>query len=177
MVRLGFLCVLLNACLLFTVACGALADEGDDYHQQPATAWPDPRFSANSNGTVRDNLTGLVWLRDGNCFGAQDWETAVSLANSLGNGQCGLNDGSKAGQWRLPSRRELNGLLHRQKGTNSATWLNSQGFSNVQGNLYWSSKISDFSTVNAWYVDMHYGGTFMIDIRFKNHVWPVRGGE
>jgi hypothetical protein len=30
-------------------------------------AWPNPRFTDNSDGTVTDNLTGLIWLKNANC--------------------------------------------------------------------------------------------------------------
>jgi len=61
---------------------------GDDGATQRGVAWPSPRFTDNlvngvSNGTVTDNLTGLVWLKDANCFGVQNWTSALSKANSL----------------------------------------------------------------------------------------------
>ncbi len=31
-------------------------------------AWPAPRFTDNMNGTVVDNLTGLVWLKNADCL-------------------------------------------------------------------------------------------------------------
>ncbi len=34
--------------------------------------WTGTRFTDNVDGTVTDNLTGLVWLKNANCFGAQD---------------------------------------------------------------------------------------------------------
>src|SRR3990172_4596891 len=80
---------------------------GDDGNLQEGVAWPSPRFHDNNNGTVTDNLTGLIWLKDANCFGAKIWAVALTIANGLPNGQCGLNDGSKAGDWRLPNRKEL----------------------------------------------------------------------
>ena len=30
---------------------------------------PSPRFTDNNDGTVTDNLTGLVWLKNANLFG------------------------------------------------------------------------------------------------------------
>jgi hypothetical protein len=30
---------------------------------------PEPRFRDNKNGTVTDNLTGLIWLKNTKCFG------------------------------------------------------------------------------------------------------------
>ena len=51
-------------------------------------AWTGVRFTDNGNGTVTDNLTGLIWLKNANCGGAKDWATALTFANSLyDNGQ------------------------------------------------------------------------------------------
>ncbi len=41
---------------------------GDDGDHMAGIAAPSPRFTDNGNGTVTDNLTGLVWLKDGNCI-------------------------------------------------------------------------------------------------------------
>ena len=44
---------------------------GDDGDLQRGVAWPDPRFTDNGDGTVTDNLTGLIWLKNANCFGTR----------------------------------------------------------------------------------------------------------
>ncbi len=87
------------------------APGGSDGALQKGVAWPNPRFTDNGNGTVTDNLTNLVWVEDANCFGTKDWVTALADVNGLANGQCGLNDASEAGDWRLPNRRELFSLI------------------------------------------------------------------
>jgi len=46
----------------------------------------DPKFTDNGDGTVTDNLTGLIWLRDANCFGLTNWTSALSDANTLADG-------------------------------------------------------------------------------------------
>jgi hypothetical protein len=43
--------------------------EGDDGDMQAGVEWPTPRFTNRGNGTVRDNLTGLLWLQDVDCGG------------------------------------------------------------------------------------------------------------
>ena len=73
-------------------------------------AWPTPRFTDNNNGTVTDNLTGLIWTKNANGF-LKYWADALSLANSLKSGDAGLTDGSKAGDWRLPNLQELESLI------------------------------------------------------------------
>ena len=50
---------------------------GDDGDVQAGVAWPDPRFTDNGDGTITDNLTGLMWLKDANCFGSQTWTNAL----------------------------------------------------------------------------------------------------
>lgn len=114
---------------------------GDDGDLQKGIAWPDQRFIDNNNGTVTDNLTGLIWLKNANCFGSSDWTTALTSANSLADGSCGLTDGSAAGEWRLPNVNELESLVH-AGASNSAAWLIAQGFSNVQADWYWSSRLN-----------------------------------
>ena len=44
---------------------------GDDGALQKGVAWPTPRFTDNDNGTVTDNLTGLIWMKNANAFGAK----------------------------------------------------------------------------------------------------------
>ena len=39
-----------------------------DGHLQLGVTWPNPRFTKNGDGTVTDNRTGLVWLRNANCL-------------------------------------------------------------------------------------------------------------
>jgi hypothetical protein len=157
------------------VACAGTGQDGD---LQKGVAWPSPRFTDNGNGTVKDNLTGLIWLKDANCFSRRTWAQALSDANSLANGSCGLTDGSSAGNWRLPNRKELRSLINYSQ-ANSAAWLNlpAQGFSNVQADYYWSSSTYAFNTTYAWVVGMYdgsVGGNFKT---FTYYVWPVRAGQ
>jgi len=142
----------------------------DDGALQEGIAWPVPRFKNNSsagvsNGTVTDNLTGLVWLKDANCFGMQTWQLALDSVKGLANGNvaCGLNDGSTAGQWRLPNRNELESLIDAGKSTPSIP--DGHPFSNVQPNSYWSSSTYSGNNSYAWYVYMDGG---LVDINDKN---------
>jgi hypothetical protein len=93
---------------------------GDDGALKKGVAWPSPRFTINirkisgssvNDGTVTDNLTDLVWLKNANCFGTKYFEPAVASVNTLKSGSCGLLDGSKEGDWRLPNIRELHSLI------------------------------------------------------------------
>lgn len=72
---------------------------GQDGDIQAGVIWPDPRFTNNGDGTVTDNLTGLIWLKDANGFGTRKWATALIDCNTLNSGEHGLSDGSVEGDW------------------------------------------------------------------------------
>ena len=91
-----------------SIAC---AGTGQDGAWQKGVEPPNPRFTDNLNGTVTDNATGLIWLKNAGCYATQSWTTAVTSANSLASGACGLTDGSTAGQWRLPNIKEMQSLI------------------------------------------------------------------
>jgi hypothetical protein len=112
-------------------------DTGDDGYHQAGVAIPNPRFTDNTDGTVIDNLTGLVWLKNANCFGEKVWATALTDSNSLNNGECGLTDGSDEGDWRLPNRFELESLL--DLGNYNPALPSGHPFLYVQNHYYWTS--------------------------------------
>ncbi len=149
---------------------------GDNGAMQKGVAWPNPRFTDNNNGTVTDNLTGLIWLKNGNCFGTQIWTDALASANALASGSCGLTDGSVAGNWRLPNRLELESLI--DFGRSSPVLPTGHPFSGVPFGSYWSSSTYAPSTSSvAWLVSISYG---MVNGSAKiggNYVLPVRGGQ
>ena len=137
-----------------------------------------PRFTDNADGTVKDNLTGLIWLKNANCFGLWTWTQALSAANTLQspNVTCGLTDGSAAGAWRLPNLRELHSLI--DFGQFNPAFPVSHPFSGVQSNYYWSSTTLPFNPGSAWNVSLA-NGYVSNGGKFTNagYVWPVRGGQ
>ena len=105
----------------------------DDGALQKGVAWPTPRFTDNGNGTVTDNLTGLIWTKNANAFGQRTWAEALSDANGLASGSAGLTDGSKAGDWRLPNVRELQSLV--DYGRSNPALPAGHPFTNVQSSI------------------------------------------
>ena len=59
--------------------------DGSDGALQKGVAWPNPRFTDNNNGTVTDNLTGLIWLKNANCIGSLTWSLTLSLSQYPGS--------------------------------------------------------------------------------------------
>ena len=109
---------------------------GDDGDLQAGIALTAPRFIDNGDGTVADNLTGLIWMKDAGSIGASYWGDAVQICSTLANGSYGLSDASYAGDWRLPNVRELNSLI--DYGHYNYALPDGHLFINVMYN-YWSS--------------------------------------
>jgi hypothetical protein len=157
------------------------AGTGQDGELQVGVHWPDPRFTV-SGDCVTDNLTGLMWAKNGNLpgeykdwrRGTRTWDEALDYIASInsGAGLCGYKD------WRLPNVNELESLVNAEV-ANSATWLYSQGFVNVQSGssfYYWSSTTN---TEYAWIVNMWDGFVYYESSLFYTYyyVWPVRSGQ
>ncbi|QOX80502.1 DUF1566 domain-containing protein [Trichlorobacter lovleyi] len=152
---------------------------GDDGDLQAGVAWPTPRFVENGDGTVTDKLTGLIWLQYANCFGNMDWYNALTTANTLASGACGLSDGSTAGQWRLPNVKELESLVDFQQQAPPVPVDSPFLFSNLQA-VYWSSTVYQvYPAVDQQYLYTISPTGFKWFARSDSLLaaWPVRGGQ
>ena len=131
---------------------------------------------------MTDNLTGLIWLQNANCFEPRIWSDALLDANSLADGACNLTDGSSAGDWRLPNPLEIVSLSNFSQVYPALT--PEHLFTNVptygSSPYHWTS--SSFTalpssaykgnTTTFGYYD--YLGKSYADLLT---VWPVRGGH
>ncbi len=160
------------------------ANTGQDGELQKGVAWPSPRFTANNDTTITDNLTGLFWAPNGNLIttrdsnwekqgkvfaGAITWQHALDyMAKLNAENYLGHND------WRLPNIKEMRSLINYVQ-PNTAAWLNSQGFTNAQsGDFYWTSTSCSNDGYRAWVVDMDHGNMNYFDKAKSHQVWPVR---
>lgn len=154
---------------------------GDDGSLAKGTAWPGTRFTDNGDGTVSDHLTGLVWLKNAGCFSQTVFATALTDANQLATGTCGLSDGSKAGDWRLPNVNELESLV--DVSTSSPALPSGHPFTNVSNANYWTSTSyfgGQAGSPAAWAIRLS-DGRYMNDAgsnikaTSNNAVWAVKG--
>jgi len=160
-------------------------DTGDDAWWGKGVPWPEPRFTDNEDGTVTDNLTGLIWLKNANCFGYRNWWEAIADCNALANGQCGLADGSSGGEWRLPNLFELQSLLDMRyyhpalpNTAGTGQWTLGNPFTHlIVDDYYWSSTTTPYEPTYAWYMYMGTGLVHDFEKGDVHYVWPVRGGH
>lgn len=149
-------------------------ESGQDGEYQKGVA-ANPRFTDVGDGTVKDNLTGLVWLRNANCFGASTWFESLSQSNALASGACGLTDGSVPGTWRLPNIKELQSLL--DYGQSAPALPPGHPFAAVETYAYWTSTtVKNYPDV-AWFVRLFSGYVLYDDKLAVALVWPVKDGR
>ena len=154
------------------------ANTGQDGDVRAGVQSPPRRFTDNNNGTITDNLTNLIWLKNANCKkGHIPWQEALNFANNLASGNCDLADGSKSGDWRLPNVRELQSLV--DYGTNNPALPDPTGapFSDFQSSVYWSSTTNAFNPVGAWIVLFFDGNVNFSNKTNGNYAVAVRGGS
>ena len=143
-----------------------------DGETQVGVAWPEQRFEA-AGDCVTDTLTGLTWAKNANLpNGPMPWMDAINYVSEMNanGGLCGETD------WRVPNIVEL-GLLPNKEKSDTAAWLNTQGFENVEGYNYWSSTTRANHLEHAWRVQMNFGYWLGSGKLVNAYVWPVRGGE
>ena len=148
---------------------------GDDGDLQKGVGWPNPRFKDNGNGTVTDNLTGLIWTQNADCPGLKTWANAVTFCNTLSSGICGLTDGSSPGDWRLPHVKELHSLI--DFGAYNPALPSGRLFTNVHYSAYWSSTTYADDTSFAWRVSFGSGYVGYGNKSNSYYVLAVRGGN
>jgi len=151
----------------------------DDGELQTGVAWSPPRFTDHGDGTVTDNLSGLIWVKNPHALAAnlegRSWNSAVDFCNAL--------DYANHADWRLPNIKELESLVHCGTGSwgnQTFEWMNSTEtpFSGVDSSRYWSSTTRANRTGYAWRVDMGYGNVTCgyYGKGYSYRAWPVRGG-
>jgi len=174
---------------------------GDDGNLEMGMPWPIPRFTDNGDGTVTDNLTGLMWLEDANCIAAQypsfdndetfndgkvTWQHALDFVAGINDGtypDCGAGHTD----WRLANIRELASLIHYDFTTGpvlpntagTGQWSEGDPFWGVAQNLYWtSSSIPVGGMEDAWVMHLTQPyWTFRSKNDYSYYVWPVRHGQ
>lgn len=139
----------------------------------------DSRWCDNGDGTITDITTGLVWLKNANCFGSKKWGDAAgddshTVSGRLSDPDCSLSDGSTTGDWRLPTIEELSGLAN---GTDAVRSSSQRAFTGVQSADYCSSGTHYYAHSAARLVDLSDGSAASNTKTTPCGVLPVRGKQ
>ena len=145
----------------------------DDGCLQEGVPSPNPRFTDHGDGTVTDNMTGLMWTKNAeNCGGAAvDWKTAMDCIAAQYNWPCyaGYCD------WVLPNVKQWLSLI--DYGQELPALPLGHPFDNAFAGIYWSSTSQVYETWNAYGVVLQEGTVYLRHKTLEGgYVWPVRGG-
>ena len=129
-------------------------------------------FSRDSNGIVKDSVTGLFWQDDytdnQGYIKSAKWEDAINYCERLRLG--GYND------WRLPNKKELLSIIDYDMNTPAI----SSSFQNTKyiNAGYWSSTTASGPKGYAWYVKFYWGQMSEGGNKSLSYNWVrcVRGG-
>lgn len=132
-----------------------------------------PRFvvgEGSASNCVVDTGTGLMWLRNPDAA-RRTWSDAMAYCKGLDG------TGGRGGHadWRLPTVRELQGLI--DYASYNPALPSGHPFLGVQSDGYWSSTASAASAVHAWYVQLNNGSVDVIHGMTPICVWPVRAAK
>ncbi len=142
---------------------------GDDGNLQRGVAWPSPRFTDNGNGTVTDNLTGLMWVKAPHALpgnAAVNWGGAIDFCDALTY--------ATHSNWRLPNVLELRSLLDASQ--HSPALPAGHPFAGVLNDNYWTSTTPPFNANEAWQILVASGYMANLSKTSVYQVWPVRDG-
>jgi len=142
---------------------------GDDGDLQNGISFPEPRFTDNEDGTVTDNLTGLMWTTDAQQIaGLMNWSVALDACNDLEF--AGYDD------WRMPNVKEMLSLI--DYGYYDPALTPGYPFINVPSypGVYWTSTTLAVNN-DAFHVPISNGTTNHVGKGELKYVWPVRSGN
>ncbi len=133
--------------------------EDSDYPINPLS------YTDNGDGTVTDNVTGLMWQQEDDDT-TRMWDEACSYCQDLTLG--GYSD------WQLPYKKELMSIV--DYGTYGPS-IDSTYFSGTNASYYWSSTTYASNPSYAWHVSFYFGDVGSSGKSYNSYVRCVRGGQ
>ena len=139
-------------------------------------SWPAVRFADQGDGTLIDNKSGLMWLKDSQCFGKRKWAGTFQAIERLNRypHRVGCKEYTKTYEdWQLPDLATLAELTDGAT-DNPADWLSQQGATDVPARDYWSVTENPLNIYYAWALNLRHGTPRNYAKTFPLFVWPVR---
>lgn len=150
-------------------------DDGDYQRGLPVQG---EKFIDNGDGTIKDLVTGLMWVKDpsqipGGLFGTPGSPITMGWYDAIDN--CENLDYAGYSDWRLPNIREFASIVDCSK-YNPA--IDTAYFPNTQTSGYWASTTLLAYDSYAWMTYLYYGyQTFGSKNYGSYYVRPVRAGR
>lgn len=171
-----------TACYTAGGAVTACAGTGQDGEIQAGV----PRsFTDNGDGTVTDNVTGLMWEKLSDDGSIHDKDTQYNWTNAIAGKIATLNSTAFGGytDWRLPNYYELQTLIHLGDSApavypefNTGCVAGCATCSCTRLNAYWSSSTFDQARGSGWEINFDDGTSFINPKGNGSYVRAVRGG-
>lgn len=176
-----------GTCFNASVQISSCPEPDQSFYGQDAQYTINKRsYTDLENGIVRDNVTGLEWVQDGNLIANRDpsfdadgtagdgqvtWQRALEYVTKL-NTEVYLGHSD----WRLPSAHELMTLVDYSDGTwpNYAFW--GQYFAGTMPGTYWSATSVAGPDDGAWAATFTSGVLNSRGLTSLYYVRAVRGG-
>jgi hypothetical protein len=138
-----------------SIACPAT----DEAYAQDGTYLNNPQsFTDNSDDTITDNNTLLMWQKEDDNVQYTWADATVDCADSTSDGYT---------DWRLPTVKELTTILNFKEVSPSIDPI----FTNTNTTSYWTSTVLASNSDNAWYVSFDAGNYFN---SAKTNIYYVR---
>lgn len=169
---------------------------GQRYGQKWGVYWPEPRFISHGDGTVTDNLTGLMWLQNPNrasvlelgssqSNGLMPWQEALEFIADLNSGVHDAGTTVIYSDWRLPNRVEALSLIdYSNTWIEGRRWRDGLPFLGTFEGEYWTStSLPGQDDSKAWVVDYAENNwqddklAYPLEKFFSRAIWPVRNGN
>lgn len=155
----------------------------------PTTSCAAPRLVDNGNGTITDNMTGLMWEKKTDDATVHDWDNLYELSTNDGDitdsdGSAftaflsALNSSCFAGHcdWRLPTRAELQSIQIEPCTSLSGPCIDPIFGLTQTDDRYWTSSTYQFEPNFAWQIG--FGGAPQFQSKVDiTYVRAVRGGQ
>lgn len=146
------------------------------------------RFTDNGNGTVIDNLTGLMWLKDAGII-YTTWDDGLTQIQKLNKGKnfSAKNYVPKTyTDWRIPNLNEFESMRDMthfappiSNRAGNGKWTNGDPFVKIKHGRngyghYWTSTALGERPTAAWYILLQDGSIGRSRKTYKKGIWPVR---
>ena len=144
-------------------------DDGDFEKGYPRNP---PRFVDNKNGTITDNATGLMWVKEpgaiGGNFGSAGSPAKMTWNNAID--ECLALTYAGHSNWRLPNINELTTLLNYEITRPALDPI----FTSIQSDWYWSSTAYRWLVAWSWRVYVYEGAVSAASNAATYYPRPVR---